>query len=53
VIERFGVPIRCVGLGESEEDLQDFTAEDFVEALFAPAEDAEVAFSLDREISQP
>jgi fused signal recognition particle receptor len=53
VVERFGVPIRWVGLGEREEDLQDFTAEDFVEALFAPTEKAEIALSLDREISRP
>ena len=46
VTGRLGVPIRCVGLGEKVEDLQDFSAIDFVEALFSQ-EDAEV--SLDRE----
>ncbi len=46
VVERFGVPIRCVGLGEHAEDLQDFTAVDFVEALFTPPEST---VSLDRE----
>jgi fused signal recognition particle receptor len=36
VVDQIGVPIRCVGLGEQPEDLQDFRATDFVEALFAP-----------------
>jgi len=53
VVERFGVPIRCVGLGEREEDLQDFDAEDFVEALFTPVESPETALYLDREMSEP
>lgn len=30
-----GIPIKLVGVGEAAEDLQDFQAEDFVEALFA------------------
>ncbi|MGE0825482.1 MAG: signal recognition particle-docking protein FtsY [Candidatus Binatia bacterium] len=38
VVEGLGVPVRCIGLGEKEEDLQDFSAENFVEALFAPEE---------------
>jgi fused signal recognition particle receptor len=46
VTERLGVPIRCVGLGEKVEDLQDFSAIEFVEALFSQ-ENPEV--SLDRE----
>ena len=46
VTGRLGIPIRCVGLGEKIEDLQDFSAIDFVEALFSQ-EDPEV--SLDRE----
>ena len=46
VVERLGVPIRCVGLGEKEEDLQDFSAENFVEALFSQSESEA---SLDRE----
>ena len=33
--ERFGVPIRFIGVGESAEDLQPFDAEAFVDALFA------------------
>src|SRR5262245_9392551 len=50
VAGRLGVPIRCVGLGEQAEDLQDFAAVDFVEALFAPAEGAEAEIYLDREM---
>ena len=50
VADRLGVPVRCVGLGEQEGDLQDFTAVDFVEALFAQAESAEFTISLDREM---
>jgi len=36
--ESAGVPIRYVGLGESETDLVDFSPEDFVEALLAKEE---------------
>ncbi|MBI3798175.1 MAG: signal recognition particle-docking protein FtsY [Deltaproteobacteria bacterium] len=50
VAGRLGVPIRCVGLGEQAEDLQDFAAADFVEALFAPVEGAESEIYLDREM---
>ncbi len=32
--EELGIPIKLIGVGESAEDLQDFEAEDFVEALF-------------------
>jgi fused signal recognition particle receptor len=38
VVEQINVPIRCLGLGEQPTDLQDFSAEDFVEALFAIGE---------------
>jgi len=38
VIDGLRVPIRCIGMGEKVEDLQDFAAADFVAALFAPAE---------------
>jgi fused signal recognition particle receptor len=41
VTERLGIPVRCVGLGEKVEDLQDFSAVDFVDALFSQ-EEAEV-----------
>ena len=32
--EEFGIPVRCVGGGEAVADLRDFSAEEFVEALF-------------------
>ncbi len=32
--KQFGIPIRYIGIGESIEDLQDFDAENFVNALF-------------------
>ena len=32
--KQFGIPIRYIGIGESIEDLQDFDAEKFVNALF-------------------
>ncbi|HEX8790677.1 MAG TPA: signal recognition particle-docking protein FtsY [Polyangiaceae bacterium] len=34
ICEELGVPVRYVGLGERAEDLREFDAEDFVEALF-------------------
>jgi fused signal recognition particle receptor len=52
VVERLGVPIRGIGLGEQEGDLQDFSAVDFVEALFAPAGGSEADFSLDTEAQE-
>lgn len=42
--ERFGLPIRYIGVGERAEDLQDFAAGAFVDALlgdFTPVESAE------------
>jgi fused signal recognition particle receptor len=36
------VPVRYIGLGERAEDLREFFAEDFVEALFGKG-DEEVA----------
>jgi fused signal recognition particle receptor len=39
IADTLGVPIRCIGLGERTEDLQDFQAQDFVEALFAEHSD--------------
>ncbi len=38
VTERLGIPVRCVGLGEKVEDLQDFSAGEFVDALFSQEE---------------
>ena len=32
--KQFGIPIRFIGIGEGIDDLQDFHAEQFVEALF-------------------
>jgi signal recognition particle GTPase len=37
ITEKLGVPIRCLGLGEKAEDLHDFAATDFIEALFSSA----------------
>jgi fused signal recognition particle receptor len=37
ITEKLGVPIRCIGLGEKAEDLHDFAATDFIEALFSSA----------------
>lgn len=36
--KRFGIPIRLIGIGEGIDDLQDFDAEAFVNALFAEPE---------------
>jgi fused signal recognition particle receptor len=33
--DEFGIPVRYVGVGEGVEDLRDFSADEFVEALFA------------------
>lgn len=35
VADRFGIPIRYIGVGEDIEDLRPFKANDFIEALFA------------------
>ena len=32
--DEFGIPVRFVGVGEAVEDLRDFSAEEFVDALF-------------------
>ena len=37
---QLGVPVRFVGLGESIEDLRDFDAREFVDALFTAGEEA-------------
>jgi fused signal recognition particle receptor len=34
--DEFGIPVRFVGVGEGVEDLRDFAADEFVDALFAP-----------------
>ncbi len=38
--DEFGLPIRYVGVGEAVEDLREFSAEEFVEALFEEKESA-------------
>jgi fused signal recognition particle receptor len=35
VAERLKIPVRFVGLGEAIEDLREFDAREFVDALFA------------------
>jgi fused signal recognition particle receptor len=32
--DEFGIPVRYVGVGEAIEDLREFNARDFVDALF-------------------
>jgi fused signal recognition particle receptor len=39
--DAFGIPVKFVGVGETAEDLRDFSADEFVEALFEGAMDAE------------
>jgi fused signal recognition particle receptor len=39
--DAFGIPVKFVGVGEAAEDLRDFSADEFVEALFEGAMDAE------------
>jgi fused signal recognition particle receptor len=46
IVEQIGLPIRCLGLGERATDLQDFNAEDFVEAIFV-AEEGEVSLDME------
>ena len=35
IADRMGVPVRFIGIGEAAEDMQPFSAEDFVDALLA------------------
>jgi len=39
--DAFGIPVKFVGVGEAAEDLRDFSADEFVEALFEGAMHAE------------
>jgi fused signal recognition particle receptor len=39
--DEFGIPVRFVGVGEAAEDLRDFSADEFVDALFEEAAEAE------------
>jgi fused signal recognition particle receptor len=43
VCDELGIPVRYVGLGERAEDLREFYADEFVEALFGRGEDDVVA----------
>lgn len=43
VCDELKVPVRYIGLGERAEDLREFVAADFVEALFGRDDDAEAA----------
>jgi fused signal recognition particle receptor len=43
VCDELGLPVRYVGLGERAEDLREFHADEFVEALFGRGEDDVVA----------
>jgi fused signal recognition particle receptor len=38
--DEFGIPVRYVGVGEAPEDLREFDAEEFVDALFSVEADA-------------
>lgn len=46
IVEQLGAPIRCLGLGERATDLQDFNAENFVEAIFGE-EQGEVSLDME------
>ena len=35
IADKFGIPIRYIGVGERIEDLRPFKADDFIEALFS------------------
>ena len=35
IADRLGVPVRYIGIGESAEDMQEFNAADFTDALLA------------------
>jgi fused signal recognition particle receptor len=43
VRSELGLPVKFVGIGERIEDLRDFSPDEFVEALFAPADAASTA----------
>ena len=37
IADRFGIPVRYIGIGEALEDMQPFVAEEYVDALLRPA----------------
>ena len=39
VVDEFKLPVRFIGVGEKSDDLREFDADDFVEALFARDEE--------------
>ena len=41
--DEFGIPVRYVGVGEGLDDLRDFSAREFVDALFAGEGEGEMA----------
>jgi fused signal recognition particle receptor len=43
ICDELKVPVRYIGLGERAEDLREFRAEEFVEALFGKGDDAAAA----------
>ena len=43
ICDELGVPVRYIGLGERAEDLREFDAEDFVEALFGKGDEESAA----------
>ena len=43
ICDTFGVPVRFVGLGERPDDLRDFSADEFVEALLGPDSESSAA----------
>ncbi len=45
VAERLKIPVRFVGLGEALEDLREFDAREFVDALFATDDSGEQSAS--------
>lgn len=47
IVDQLGIPIRCIGLGEQQEDLHLFRAGDFVDALFLSAQGDRNLLSLD------
>ncbi len=43
IVDRHGVPVRYIGIGERMEDLREFDAKSFVAALFADPDDSSLA----------
>lgn len=48
----FGIPVRYIGVGEKQDDLRKFDAQEFVDALIGDASGAEKAYALDSALSQ-